>query len=81
MILDVLKQFIEEECPLVSGKKIKVNYLGEKPQSYTVDTVPGKSCCAQISRRGKSSAISFRVCLPGVLRRTGVEQFRRDGLL
>ena len=40
MILDVLKQFIEEECPLVSGKKIKVNYLGEKPQSYTVDTVP-----------------------------------------
>ena len=32
MILDVLKQFIEEECPLVSGKKIKVNYLGEKPQ-------------------------------------------------
>lgn len=40
MILDVLKKFIENECPLVSGKKIKVNYLGEKPQSYTVDTVP-----------------------------------------
>ena len=40
MILDVLREFIENQCPLVSGKKIKVNYLGEKPQSYAVDTVP-----------------------------------------
>ncbi len=40
MILDTLRKFIETECPLVSGKKIKVNYLGEKPQSYTIDAVP-----------------------------------------
>lgn len=41
MIIDAVKKYIEKECPLVSGKKIKVNNLGEKALSMTIEQVPG----------------------------------------
>ena len=40
MILDKVREFIENECPLLSGKKVKANFLGEVPKSYTIDNVP-----------------------------------------
>ena len=39
MIIDSVKEFLSKECPLISGKKINVNYLGEN-QKYSIDTVP-----------------------------------------
>lgn len=41
MIIDVVKKYIEKECPLVSGKKIKVNNLGANAMSMTIEQVPG----------------------------------------
>ena len=40
MIIDAIKKYVEKECPLVSGKKIKVNNLGENPMSFSIDQVP-----------------------------------------
>lgn len=41
MIIDAVKEYIQKECPYVSGKKIKVNNLGEKPVSMSIEQVPG----------------------------------------
>ena len=40
MIIDAIKKYIEKECPLVSGKKIKVNNLGENTVSFSIYQVP-----------------------------------------
>lgn len=40
MIIEAIKDFIQRNCPLVSGKKIKVNCLSEKAESYTIEPVP-----------------------------------------
>ncbi len=40
MIIDVLKEYFETKCPLVSGKKLTVDCLGEKAQSCTIEPVP-----------------------------------------
>lgn len=48
IIIDAIKKYIEKECPLVSGKKIKVNNLGENPTvSLTIDQLP----CIPIIKR------------------------------
>lgn len=38
-IIDSVRTFLKT-CPLLKGGKINVNYLGEKPARYSVDTVP-----------------------------------------
>lgn len=40
MILEKIKNFIEQNCPLLAGKRIAVNFLGEIPQSYSMEHVP-----------------------------------------
>lgn len=40
MILENVKDFIQQHCPLFSGKRIAVNFLGEIPQSYSLEHVP-----------------------------------------
>lgn len=40
MIIDVLKDFIQKNCPLIEGRKIKANYLSDKPEAYSIDAVP-----------------------------------------
>ena len=52
MIIDAIKTFIENNCPLVSGKKINVNYLGEKPQRYTIESVPSTPIIKKYSDGG-----------------------------
>lgn len=38
-MISVLRQFFQEACPLFSGKKIKVNYLGDVPECFSVFNV------------------------------------------
>lgn len=38
-MIDAVKSYIEG-CPLLTAKKINVNYLGEKPCKYTIETIP-----------------------------------------
>lgn len=54
MIIDSLKEFIEKNCPLIEGKKIKANYLGEKPVSYTIEVVP---CIPDIKKYSDGGAL------------------------
>lgn len=39
MIIDAIKQYFEK-CPLVSGKRLSVNCLGEKSHSCTIEPTP-----------------------------------------
>lgn len=40
MIIDAVKNYFEDKCYLLNGKRLNVNYLGEKPFSYTVVPKP-----------------------------------------
>lgn len=40
MIINDIRKFIKEYCPLVDGAKINVNYLGEKARRYTLEQEP-----------------------------------------
>ena len=37
--MEKIKEFIEM-CPLLEGGKINVDYLKDKPQSYSIDRIP-----------------------------------------
>ncbi len=37
--MELIKEFIET-CPLLKGGKINVDYLKDKPQSYSIDRTP-----------------------------------------
>jgi len=37
--MEKIKEFIET-CPLLKGGKINVDYLKDKPQSYSIDRIP-----------------------------------------
>lgn len=39
--MELIKEFIEK-CPLLKGGKINVDYLKDKPQSYSIDRTPVK---------------------------------------
>lgn len=39
--MELIKEFIET-CPLLNGGKINVDYLKDKPQSYSIDRTPVK---------------------------------------
>ena len=39
--MELIKEFIEI-CPLLNGGKINVDYLKDKPQSYSIDRTPVK---------------------------------------
>lgn len=39
MIIDALRDFFNQ-CPLISGEKVDVDFLGSRSDSYSIDTVP-----------------------------------------
>lgn len=40
MIINDIRKFIKDYCPLVDGAKINVNYLGERTRRYTIEQEP-----------------------------------------
>lgn len=43
MILDEVKKYFEKNCPLLEGKKLSANSLGEKAHSCTLEVAPSPS--------------------------------------
>lgn len=58
MIIDEIKKFIAT-CPLVKGKKIKVNNLDETPLSMTIDQVPGNPVIKKYVDGGSQRQTNF----------------------
>lgn len=54
-----IKEWIEK-CPLLDGNKISVDYLKDKPQSYSVDRTPAQPEVSNfIDGRGGKRQIAF----------------------
>lgn len=52
MIINDIRKFIKDYCPLVDGAKINVNYLGEKTRRYTIEQEPVSSVIKKYSDGG-----------------------------
>lgn len=61
--MEKIKDFIEQ-CPLLKGGKINVDYLKEKNQSYSIDRTPTEPEVNNfIDGRGGKRQISFDFCV------------------
>lgn len=58
MIIDEIKKFIEK-CPYVTGKRIKVNNLGEKPVSMSIEQVPASPVIKKYTDGGTMRQMQF----------------------
>lgn len=57
--MERIKEFIET-CPLLKGGKLNVDYLKDKPQSYSIDRTPVKSDISNfIDGNGGKRQIAF----------------------
>lgn len=56
--MNAIKNFIET-CPLLENDHIKVDYLGEKVGSYSIDRTPSKPIIAQDILGGQYKQITF----------------------
>lgn len=63
--IEQIKEWIEK-CPLLKGGKINVNYLKDKPQSYSIDQTPVNPIVKQYVDGGtiKQIAFDFSVTAP-----------------
>ncbi len=51
-MIDEIRKFIEK-CPLFSGNSIKVNYLGDKTVTYSIESVPANPVIKNYADGGK----------------------------
>ena len=56
--IELIKEFIET-CPLLKNGKINVDYLKDKPQSYSIDRVPVKPLVKPFTDGGGIMQIAF----------------------
>lgn len=63
--IEIIKEFIEM-CPLLNKGKINVDYLKDKPQSYSIDRTPVNPIVKTFSDGGviKQIAFDFSVTAP-----------------
>ena len=59
MILNEIRRFIKDNCPLVDGAKINVNYLGEKTRRYTIEQEPVSQIIKKYSDGGTMRQLVF----------------------
>ncbi len=57
-MIDEIRKFFEK-CPLFSGNKIKVNYLGDKPATYSIETVPANPVIKSYADGGELCQVLF----------------------
>lgn len=58
MIIDAVKKYIET-CPLLKRGKINVNYLGDEPVKYSIDTVPASPVVKRYTDGGELRQFLF----------------------
>lgn len=56
--MQLIKEWIEI-CPLLNGGKINVDYLKDKPQSYSIDQTPVNPVIKTYADGGKVKQIAF----------------------
>jgi len=56
--MELIKEWIEK-CPLLKGGKINVDYLKDKPQSYSIDQTPVNPIVKQFVDGGSMKQIAF----------------------
>ncbi len=56
--MELIKEWIEK-CPLLKGGKINVDYLKDKPQSYSIDQTPVNPIVKQFVDGGAMKQIAF----------------------
>lgn len=56
--MELIKEFIET-CPLLKNGKINVDYLKDKPQSYSIDETPVDPVLQNFSDGGRRLQIQF----------------------
>lgn len=63
--MELIKEFIET-CPLLNNGKINVDYLKDKPQSYSIDRIPVNPIVKPFMDGGaiKQIAFDFTVTAP-----------------
>lgn len=59
MIINDIRKFIKDNCPLVDGVKINVNYLGERARRYTLEQEPVSRVIKKYSDGGTMRQLVF----------------------
>ena len=56
--IELIKEFIET-CPLLKNGKVNVDYIKDKPQSYSIDETPATTILTQFADGGTRKQILF----------------------
>ncbi len=56
--IEAIKEFIEK-CPLLKKGKVNVDYIKDKPQSYSVDETPAETILNKFTDGGTRRQIQF----------------------
>ena len=56
--IELIKEFIET-CPLLKNGKVNVDYIKDKPQSYSIDETPATTVLIQYPDGGSRNQILF----------------------
>ena len=56
--IELIKEFIET-CPLLKNGKVNVDYIKDKPQSYSIDETPATTILTQFADGGRRNQILF----------------------
>jgi len=56
--IELIKEFIET-CPLLKNGKVNVDYIKDKPQSYSIDETPATTILIQYPDGGSRNQILF----------------------
>ena len=57
-MIELIKEFIET-CPLLKNGKVNVDYIKDKPQSYSIDETPSTTILKQYTDGGTQNQILF----------------------
>lgn len=63
MIIEDIKRHLEKNCPLLSGRKLNINCLGEKSGSLIVKTIPCEEVIREYADGASLKQYVFEICL------------------
>ena len=56
--IELIKEFIET-CPLLKNGQVNVDYIKDKPQSYSIDETPSNTAIKEYKDGGTQNQITF----------------------
>ena len=64
--IELIKEFIET-CPLLKNGKVNVDYIKDKPQSYSIDETPPPTILKTYTDGGSRNQILFDFSIQAIL--------------